>query len=166
METQKKPTKKPANGKQCLNKGNKYAFYNRQTDKPTSNHETHPPQIATTEAIKNGAETMLKVPVTFENIIDCAKKGDKLCSDTLDIFCKYLAIGVTNAINIFDPAVVILGNDIATGGDEIISRLKKNVGITPIGSKHHSVDIIMSKFYDKAPLLGAATVVFDKIMFA
>jgi len=24
------------------------------TDKPTSNHETHPPQIATTEAIKNG----------------------------------------------------------------------------------------------------------------
>ncbi len=120
----------------------------------------------TEEAIQNGAQTMLKVPVTFENIIDCAKKGDKLCVDTLDELCKYLAIGVTNAINIFDPAIVILGNDIATGGDEIISRLKKNVGITPVGSKQHSVEIIMSKFYDKAPLLGAATVVFDKIMFA
>lgn len=120
----------------------------------------------TEDVIKSGVETSLKLPVTFEGIIDCAKKGDKLSIDTLDELCKYLAIGVTNAINIFDPEIVILGNDIATGGDEIISRLKKNVNTTPIGSKQHSVDIIMSKFYDKAPLLGAATVVFDKLMFA
>ena len=32
--------------------------------------------------------------------------------------------------------------------------------------KDYNVEIIMSKFYDKAPLLGAATVVFDNLMFA
>lgn len=117
-------------------------------------------------AVKSGAETSLKIPVTFEAVVDCARKGDKLCSDTLDELCKYLAIGVTNAINVYDPTIVILGNDIAMGGEEIISRLKKNVGKTPIGAKHNNVEIIMSKFYDKAPLLGAATVVFDKLMFA
>ena len=84
----------------------------------------------------------------------------------MDELCKYLAIGVTNAINVYDPAIVILGNDIAMGGEEIISRLKNNVGTTPIGAKHNTVEIMMSKFYDKAPLLGAATVVFDKLMFA
>ena len=116
--------------------------------------------------VNDGAKTILKTPVTFESIVDGAKKNDKLCIDTLDELCKYLAIGVTNAINVYDPGIVILGNDIAMGGDEIISRLKKNVGTTPIGAKHNNVEIIMSKFYDKAPLLGAATVVFDNLMFA
>lgn len=116
--------------------------------------------------VANGAKTILKTPITFESIIDGAKKGDKLCIDTLDELCKYLAVGVINAINVYDPTIVILGNDIAMGGDEIISRLKKNVGTTPVGAKHNNVEIIMSKFYDKAPLLGAATVVFDNLMFA
>ena len=116
--------------------------------------------------VEKGTETLLKSPVTFESIVDGARKGDELCSKTLDELCKYLAIGVTNAINVYDPAIVILGNDIAMGGEEIISRLKNNVGTTPIGAKHNTVEIMMSKFYDKAPLLGAATVVFDKLMFA
>ena len=116
--------------------------------------------------IKNGIKTSLKLPITFESIVDCAKKGDELCVKTLDNLCKYLSVGVVNAINIFDPSIVILGNDISTGGEEIISRLKKNVGNLPIGSKQHYVEIIMSKFYDKASLLGAATVVFDKLVFA
>ena len=73
---------------------------------------------------------------------------------------------VINLINIYKPALVIVGNDIAKGGDLISSRLKKNVGTIPLSCKGQPVDIVMSRFYDKAPLLGAATLVFDKLCFA
>lgn len=118
------------------------------------------------DRVKNGEKTILKGEITFETIINAAIDKDPLPSEILDELCSYLAIGIINLINIFDPQLVVVGNDIAMGGNEIIRRLKEYVGTVPIAFKRNKVDIKMSKFYDKAPLLGGATVVFDKLVFA
>ncbi len=101
----------------------------------------------------------------YYRIVKGAIAGDKLANDVLDKQCKYLATGIINLANMFDPAKIIIGSDIAVGGTEVINRLKKFVGNTPIGAKTKPVDIVLSNFYDKAPLLGSAAYVFDKTHF-
>ena len=118
------------------------------------------------DAILRGEKTVMTADVTFDKIINAAGENDPLAVALLDDLCKYLAIGVINLINIYNPALVIVGNDIAKGGDLIISRLKKNVGTIPLSCKGQPVDIVMSRFYYKAPLICAATLVFDKLCFA
>ena len=118
------------------------------------------------EKLDNGQKSILRKPVTYEKILNAAKEGDFVAGAALDEQCKYLSIGVINMINLFDPKAVIIGNEIAMGGNEIIHRLQKYVSDTPISVKHHHVDIFVSKFYDKAPLLGSATFVFENLFFS
>ncbi len=117
------------------------------------------------EEIKKGEKTVLKSPVSYEDIVTAAKGNDNVACRVLDKQCKYLAIAVTNLINAFDPASVIVGNEIAIAGKEIIDRVRALVGNIPISMKNHPVDIMLSKFYDKAPLLGSATYVFEMLYF-
>lgn len=117
------------------------------------------------DAIKAGKKTSLVSPVDYYPIIKAARNGDKVANDVLDKQCKYLAVGIVNVVNAFNPSKVIIGNDIAIGGDIIIDRLKKFVGNTPIATKDKPIDILLSKFYDKAPLLGGAAFVFENLYF-
>ena len=55
--------------------------------------------------------------------------------------------------------------EIAIAGKEVIDRIRAEVGNIPISAKHHSIDIVLSKFYDKAPLLGSAAYVFENLYF-
>ena len=117
------------------------------------------------DEIKKGERTVLSSPVTYEDIVSAAKSGDEVACRVLDKQCKYLSIAVINLINAFDPVVVVVGNEIAVAGKEVIDRIRAEVANIPISAKHHSVDIVLSKFYDKAPLLGSATYVFEMLYF-
>lgn len=117
------------------------------------------------EEIKLGEETMLTSPVLYEDIVSAAKAHDKVACRVLDKQCKYLSVAVINLINTFDPSVVVVGNEIAIDGKEIIDRIRNQVANIPLSAKHHPVDIVLSKFYDKAPLLGSATYVFEMLYF-
>ncbi|MBR4029888.1 MAG: ROK family protein [Clostridia bacterium] len=117
------------------------------------------------EAVASGEKTSLVSPVSYYEIVKAARNDDKVANDILDKQCKYLAVGIVNVVNAFNPSKVIIGNDIAIGGDIIIERLKKFVGNTPIATKDKPIDILLSKFYDKAPLLGGAAFVFENLYF-
>lgn len=117
------------------------------------------------EAVKNGRQTSVKGRITFPKILAGAAENDELSVEILDNMCKYIGVGITSAINIFDPETVIIGGNIAVGGDEIIKRLTAFVGNTPFSMKYRNVDIVISEFYDKAPVIGAATAVFENLYF-
>lgn len=117
------------------------------------------------QAVGNGEKTSVTGEITFEKIIAAAMEKDKLATRIIDDMCKYLAVGIVSAINIFDPELVIIGGDIASGGNEIIKRLKYFVGDKPFSAKRGRVEILISEFYDKAPVLGAAATVFENIYF-
>lgn len=117
------------------------------------------------EELKKGEKTVLTSPVSYEDIVSAAKSNDKVACRVLDKQCKYLSIAVINLINAFDPTVVVVGNEIAIAGKEVIDRIRTAVGNIPISAKHHPIDIVLSKFYDKAPLLGSAAYVFETLYF-
>ncbi len=116
--------------------------------------------------IKAGKKSSLSLPVTYEQLILAARRDDEVALRAIDRQCKYLSVGVINLINVFDPETVIVGNEIAIGGTDITNRIKHYVGTTPIAMKRHPVSIAMSKFFDKAPLLGSAAWVFENVFFS
>ncbi len=61
--------------------------------------------------------------VSARTAFDAAKKGDKAGAEVVDIYIKYLACGLTNMINIFQPHVLSIGGGICNEGDYLLKPL-------------------------------------------
>ncbi len=51
------------------------------------------------------------------------KQGDKAASEVVDMYIAYLACGVTNLINVFQPEVLCIGGGVCREGDYLIKPL-------------------------------------------
>lgn len=58
---------------------------------------------------------------------EAMKKGDKLAKEIIDKYISYLACGVTNVINIFQPDIICIGGGVSKQGDFLLSPLIKIV---------------------------------------
>ncbi len=98
--------------------------------------------------------------LTFNKVVNMAKEGNEIAIYAIDKLCGYIAIGIVNLVKIYDPTKIIIGSDIAIGGDVILDKIKEKVlGVIDFEN------IYISKFYDKGSLLGAATLVFENMFF-
>ena len=68
----------------------------------------------------------------FDNVngktsFDAAKKGDKTALKVVDQYIHYIATGVANLINIFQPNAIAIGGAISKEGDYLLTPLKKYI---------------------------------------
>lgn len=116
-------------------------------------------------AIELGMATSLTSTPDFSwpDIIHHAAQGDGLCLKLIDKLCLYISIGITNLVNTLDPKTVFLGHDIALAGNLVLERISNAVNRRMISSRYKEIKIEISKFIDKAPLIGSVTLVFEKL---
>jgi len=76
--------------------------------------------------IMDMAENNIK-NITAKIIFDAAKLGDELAIEVVNRLCKYLAIGILNIYNLFDPDIIALGGGISKSGDFLLNRIKEKV---------------------------------------
>lgn len=69
--------------------------------------------------------------------------------------CKYLAAGVIALINLFDPAVIYLGHDIAKYEDTAAVLLQNEINSKYLTSDIKKIKVEISAFGEKAPVYGA-----------
>lgn len=98
--------------------------------------------------------------VTFKDVVNAAEEGNSLCKEVIDSFIKYVSIAITNLVKVYDPSLVVLGNTITSGGDELLNAIKKEVALN---CEFSNIDY--SKFKENAPLMGASAAVFDHKFF-
>lgn len=99
--------------------------------------------------------------IKFNDAAMLALRGNPAASEAMDDFCKYVSIAITNMVKLYDTELVILGSTIATAGNEILSSIKAEVS-----DRTGFTNIKLSKFKENAPLIGAATAVFDSMFFS
>ena len=56
-----------------------------------------------------------------------AKAGDKAADMVVEEFSRYLALGISNLINLFQPEVLLVGGGISNEGDYLLDRVRKYV---------------------------------------
>ena len=98
-----------------------------------------------------------KGKVTARTSFDAMRMGDKTAKDVVDKYIKYLAAGITNTINIFQPDILCIGGGVCNEGDPLllpVKELVKEEVYTRNSPKN--TEIVIAKLGNDAGIIGAA----------
>ncbi len=95
--------------------------------------------------------------VEAKTVFDGAAAGDETALKLLDTYTTYLAEGITDIINIFQPAVVCVGGGVSRAGDALLLPLREKSS-RRIYSRNaeRNTRIELAKLDNDAGILGAA----------
>lgn len=95
--------------------------------------------------------------VEAKTVFDGAERGDEACAALLDAYTTYLAEGIANIINIFQPAYVCVGGGVSRAGDALLATLREKTA-ERIYSKNakHNTKLILAELDNDAGIIGAA----------
>lgn len=95
--------------------------------------------------------------IEAKTVFDGAAAGDRVCTELLDTYTTLLADGITNIINIFQPAILCIGGGVSRAGDAMLIPVREKVA-ERIYSKNsrRNTTIELAKLDNDAGVLGAA----------
>lgn len=98
-----------------------------------------------------------KGKVTARTSFDAMRAGDKPAKDVVDKYIKYLAAGITNTINIFQPDVLCIGGGVCNEGDPLLLPVKALVEKEDFASNSAKrTKVVIAKLGNDAGIIGAA----------
>ncbi len=116
------------------------------------------------ECRKTGRETMMEKMiggdidhVSGKTAFAAMKQGDEVAAEVVDEYISYLACGIVNIINIFQPEILSIGGGICNEGDYLLKPLEEKVfkeTYTREGTPRTQIKI--AKLGNDAGIIGAA----------
>lgn len=96
--------------------------------------------------------------VSGRTAFDAAKKGDRSGKQVVNMYIKYLACGLTNMVNIFQPEVLCIGGGVCGEGDYLLKPLIKTIRRLEYGgaTQTHFSQIKIAELGNDAGIIGAA----------
>lgn len=95
--------------------------------------------------------------VTARTSFDAMRAGDKSAKEVVDKYIKYLAAGITNTINIFQPDILCIGGGVCNEGDPLLLPVKALVENEDFAkSSEKRTEIVIAKLGNDAGIIGAA----------
>ena len=92
-----------------------------------------------------------------KTVFDAAAAGDRTGLALLEQYTDYLAEGIANLINIFQPAVLCIGGGVSRAGDALLLPLReKTAGRIYSRNSGRNTRICLAKLDNDAGILGAA----------
>lgn len=95
--------------------------------------------------------------VSGRTAFDAMRKGDATAKAVVDQYIRYLATGLTNMINIFQPEILCIGGGICNEGDTLLVPLEEQIRkeVYSINSDKQTA-ICVAKLGNDAGVIGAA----------
>ena len=97
-----------------------------------------------------------KGKVSGRTAFDCAKQGDKAAIQVRDTYIRYVAEGMSNIINIFQPEMFVIGGGISKEGDVLLEPIKEYVNKNDYNRYMPKTRIEIAKLFGDAGIVGAA----------
>ena len=95
--------------------------------------------------------------VSGRTAFDAMRKGDKAAKEVVDKYIYYLAMGITNMINIFQPEVLVIGGGICNEKNYLTDPLNAIVATEQYTrNSEHKTEIRIAKLGNDAGIVGAA----------
>jgi predicted NBD/HSP70 family sugar kinase len=115
------------------------------------------------EGIKNGlvsSLTMKKSSLRLEDIIDAAIAGDEFCIDLILDLGKELGKGLSIAIHLFNPEIVIIDGLLSKAGELLLTTLTQSINKYCIPDFKKDLKVVISPMNEKAEVLGIKSLAF------
>lgn len=117
----------------------------------------------TKEAMENAPDSLLHAEaaehgkVSARTAFNAMRNGDAVAKQVVDDYIMYLACGIANTINIFQPDVLCIGGGVCNEGDPLLLPLKELVA-KEIYTKNSekNTEIVIAKLGNDAGIIGAA----------
>lgn len=111
-----------------------------------------------------GKTTILNEDSSCDDIVDAyLNNSDKAASEVLDKEIKYLSLGISNIINVFNPSLVVLSSDIKDFDIAVGSRLSAEVASLSVASGSSVCNIGYSSLGTRALLNGGVALVLSTV---
>ena len=97
--------------------------------------------------------------VSGRTAFDASRKGDKAGKEVVDLYIKYLACGLSNMVNIFQPEVLCIGGGVCGEGDYLLNPLKELIKLNTYGyaTQEKSTTVKIAELGNDAGIIGAAS---------
>lgn len=115
------------------------------------------------EAIAGGRKTMLSgdaESITVEQISSAAQLGDAVAIEIIDATAEVLGAGLTNALNMMNPEMLVLGGGVVRSVPMLLEKLREQVAKRALPSGLRT-EIVQAEFGREAAVIGAT--VFAKM---
>ncbi len=95
--------------------------------------------------------------VNAKTVFDAKRQGDEVARQIVEKFVDYVACGLTNIINIFQPEIICIGGGISKEGEELLEPIRKYVDREDYarGIKNRT-KIVKAMLMNDAGIIGAA----------
>ncbi len=95
--------------------------------------------------------------ISARTAFNAAKLGDDYGKSVVEKYIKYLACGIANTINIFQPDILCIGGGVCNEGDNLLKPLKKEVA-KQIYTKNSekNTEIALCALANEAGMIGSA----------
>ncbi len=120
--------------------------------------------------MKEGVETLVSElaakddQVTAEIVLEARKREDKLAFNIMEKVGEHLGIAIADVIDILNPAMVIIGEDIPHFGEIVLDSVKRTVKSRSLPIISAPVKIVLSKLGKEASLVGILMLCTQKII--
>lgn len=98
---------------------------------------------------------------TIQSIIDAAHDGNARALGVLEQAGRHVGIGVANLLNLFNPALIVIGGDLEAAGDFFLEAVRSSVRERAIPKAAQEAQISFSGVGADAIAIGAATVMLQ-----
>ena len=116
----------------------------------------------TREAIEKNPDTIMKSMVEEDGKVSgktafvAAKKGDKVANEVVEKYLEYVAEGITNMVNVFQPEKIVIGGSISKEGDYLLTPVREFVAKNDYNRYMQKAEIEIATLFGDAGIIGAA----------
>ena len=116
----------------------------------------------TKAAIEKNPDSLMKEladkegKVSGRTAFDAAKAGDKAAREVVDTYIEYVADGIVNMVNIFQPVKLLIGGGISKEGDYLLNPIKEYLAKYDYNKYLPKAEIGIATLFNDAGIIGAA----------
>ncbi len=100
--------------------------------------------------------------LTAAEVITAARNGDPITVDEIRTASRYLGTAIANLINLFNPAMVVIGGQIAEAGEIAVSTIRNVVLRQAFAPSLAGVRIVQNALGADSVCIGACAMVVDE----
>lgn len=123
----------------------------------------------TKEAMEKAPDSLLhdeaaqRGKVSARTSFNAMKRGDAVATQVVDDYIRYLACGIANTINVFQPDILCIGGGVCNEGDTLLLPLKELVK-KEVYTKNSekNTEVVIAKLGNDAGIIGAAFLGLNK----
>lgn len=100
---------------------------------------------------------------TGKEIFDLYDQGDEQIQEAVREFYRYLAMGISNLIYIFNPEKVIIGGGITARGEKFLQEVQAEINHYLLPSFQKNTEVALAKLLNHAGMIGAVYHFMDRM---